>query len=188
MKKLAVFASGNGSNAQKIHEYFQKNNLAKIDCLIVNNENSGVVSKAMNWNCEVFKITKKNFFDDSMISKKLLSRGIDLIILSGFLWLIPEHLLNAFPQKIINIHPSLLPKHGGKGMFGMNVHKSVFNAKEMKTGITIHTIDEEYDKGEIIFQKSISIDSCKSPEEIAEKVLKIEHENFAKTIHKYLLK
>jgi len=188
MKKLAVFASGNGSNAEKIHEYFQKNNVAKIDCLVVNNQNSGVVSKAMNWNCEIFKISKKNFFDNSMISNKLIRRGIDLIILSGFLWLIPEHLLKAFPHKIINIHPSLLPKYGGKGMFGMNVHKAVFNANEMQSGITIHAIDEEYDKGEIIFQKSIPIDTCKSPEEIAEEVLKIEHENYAKTIHKYLLK
>ena len=118
----------------------------------------------------------------------MLERGIDLVILAGFLWLIPEHLLNVFPKKIINIHPSLLPKYGGKGMYGLRVHQAVFNAKEIESGITIHVIDKEYDKGDIIFQQKISIKSCKSPEEIADKILKIEHKNFAKTIHDYLKK
>jgi len=188
MKKLAIFASGSGSNALKIHEYFKKNNFAKIDCVLVNNPNSGIVKKAEKWDCKVIQITKNNFHKDSNISIQLLERGVDLIILAGFLWLIPDHLLSAFPQKIINIHPSLLPKYGGKGMYGLNVHQAVFNAKEIESGITIHTIDKEYDKGEIIFQQSISIKSCNSPEEIADKILKIEHKNFAKTIHDYLKK
>lgn len=188
MKKLAIFASGSGSNALKIHEYFKKNNTSIIDCVVSNNPNSGIVKKAEKWDCKVIIITKNNFYKNSTISKQLLERGVDLVILAGFLWLVPDHLIKTFPQKIINIHPALLPKYGGKGMYGINVHRAVFNANEIESGITIHTIDEEYDRGEIIFQKSISIDSCKSPEEIACKVLTIEHENFAKTIHEYLQK
>lgn len=188
MKKLAIFASGSGSNALKIHEYFEKNKFAKIDCVLANNLNSGIVKKAKKWDCEVINIKENNFHKNSNISKKLLEKGIDLIILAGFLWLIPDHLLNAFPQKIINIHPALLPKFGGKGMYGINVHRAVFKAKEIESGITIHTIDKDYDKGEIIFQKSTSIESCKSPEEIADKILIMEHENFAQTIHNYLQK
>ena len=188
MKKLAIFASGGGSNAQKIHEYLQEHPFAKIDCIVVNNLNAGVISKAKNWDCEVINISKNDFYKDSKISNLLISRGVDLVVLAGFLWLIPQHLLQAFPQKIINIHPALLPKYGGRGMYGMNVHKAVFDAKERTSGITIHTIDEEYDKGQIIFQKSVEIESCKSPEEIADIVLKVEHENFAKTIHKYIQK
>jgi phosphoribosylglycinamide formyltransferase-1 len=188
MKKLAVFASGSGSNALKINDYFKKNNFAKIDCVITNNPDSGIVKKAIKWDCEIIIITKNNFYKDSNISEKLLDKGVDLVILAGFLWLIPAHLLSSFPQKIINIHPALLPKYGGKGMYGINVHRAVFHAKEKESGITIHTIDKEYDKGEIILQKSTSIESCKSPEEIADKILRIEHQNFAKTIHSYLKK
>ncbi len=188
MKKLAIFASGGGSNALKIHEYLQKNPFAKIDCIVVNNPNAGILKKAKSWDCEIIKISKNDFYTDEKISIQLLNKGIDLVILAGFLWLIPEHLLHSFPQKIINIHPALLPKYGGKGMYGMNVHKAVFEAKEKESGITIHTIDEEYDKGKIIFQKSVAIESCKTPEEIAEKVLQIEHENFAPTIQEYLTK
>ena len=186
MKKIAIFASGSGSNALKIYEYFDENDQVMIDCVIVNNINAGIIKKAENWNCDIIKITKKTFYENSEISEELLKKKIDLIILAGFLWLIPKHLLKSFPQKVINIHPALLPKYGGKGMYGINVHKAVFENNESESGITIHTIDEEYDKGKIILQKSISIKSCKSPEEIAVKVLKIEHENFAKTIENYL--
>tara|TARA_Y100000739_G_C20484449_1_gene407482 strand:- start:150 stop:716 length:567 start_codon:yes stop_codon:yes gene_type:complete len=188
MKKLAIFASGGGSNALKIHEYLQKHPFATIDCIIVNNPNAEIIKKAENWNCEIIKISKNDFYENTKISTQLLKRGVDLVILAGFLWLIPKHILKSFPQKIINIHPSLLPKYGGKGMYGMNVHKAVFESKEQESGITIHTIDEEYDKGKIIFQKSIKIGYCKSPEEIAKTILKIEHENFARTIHRYLKK
>ena len=188
MKKLAIFASGGGSNALKIHDYLQKYTFAKIDCVIVNNPNAGIIKIAKKWNCDVIKISKKDLYGDEKISALLLKKGIDLVILAGFLWLIPEHLLKYFPQKIINIHPALLPKYGGRGMYGINVHKAVFKAKEKESGITIHIIDQEYDKGNIIFQKSVNIESCNSPEEIAELVLKIEHENFAKTIREYLIK
>jgi phosphoribosylglycinamide formyltransferase-1 len=186
MKKLAIFASGSGSNGLKIYEYFKDSDCIKIECIVVNNQNAGIIKKARAWNCDVIHISKENFYSSETISKLLKKRGVNLIVLAGFLWLIPKHLLNYFPEKIINIHPALLPKYGGKGMYGMNVHEAVFEAKEKESGITIHTINEEYDKGKILFQKVICIKSCKSPKEVASKILKIEHENFAPTIEKYL--
>ena len=182
MKKLAVFASGSGSNALKIHEYFKKNNFAKIDCVLVNNPNSGIVKKAEKWDCKIQIITKNNIHTDSNISKQLLERGIDLVILAGFLWLIPDHLLSAFPQKIINIHPSLLPKYGGKGMYGDHVHQAVIEAKEKESGITIHFVNEQYDEGEIIFQAKCSINPNDSSEDLANKIHSLEYEHFPKVI------
>lgn len=187
MKKIAIFASGSGSNAQKIQEYIQENSPGfVIDCIVVNNSNAGIIERSISWNCDIIHINKANFYKNEQISLELKSRNIDLIVLAGFLWLIPQHLLNHFPNKIINIHPALLPKFGGKGMFGINVHKAVFEAKESKSGITIHTIDAEYDKGEILFQKDVDVSNCKSPEEIGAKVLNIEHSYFAKVIDNYL--
>ena len=188
MDKLAIFASGSGSNGLKIYEYFKDNSNIKIDCVVVNNTSAGIIKKAKLWDCEVIFIKREEFYKSESISIKLKERGINLIILAGFLWLIPKHLIESFPEKIINIHPALLPSYGGKGMFGMNVHKAVFNAKEKESGITIHTINEEYDRGKILFQKTIGIKNCTSPEEIARKILKIEHENFAKVIEDYLSK
>ncbi len=188
MKKLAIFASGGGSNALKIHEYFSDIKDVTIDCIVVNNPKAGIIEKAKSWDCDIIEISRDSFYKDNSVSKELHERRIDLVILAGFLWLIPQHLLETFPEKIINIHPALLPSYGGKGMYGMNVHKAVFNAKEKESGITIHTIDEEYDRGQILFQKSVNIENCKNPEEIASEVLKVEHENFAKVIHDYLNK
>lgn len=185
-KKLAIFASGGGSNALKIFEHFQNNPEVKIDCVIVNNPKAGIIQKAQNWDCEIIHLVKEEFYNTNYISNQLMDKNIELIILAGFLWLIPEHLVNSFPEKIINIHPALLPNYGGKGMYGMNVHKAVFKAKEKESGITIHTIDEEYDKGKILLQKSVNIENCKTPEEIAKAVLNLEHQNFAKVIEEYL--
>lgn len=186
LKKLAIFASGSGSNAKKIHQYFNGSLDVTISHIIVNNPNAGIIKKAENWNCKVILINREDFYNETNISENLKSEGIDLVVLAGFLWLIPQHLLKAFPEKIINIHPALLPNYGGKGMYGMNVHRAVFEAKEKESGITIHTIDEEYDKGEILFQKSINIQGCESPEEIASAILSLEHQNFASVLAKYL--
>lgn len=185
-KKLAIFASGSGSNALKINEYFQNNPNVEINAIVVNNSKAGIIDKAKNWNCDVININRDQFYGDDSISKDLKNRGIDLIILAGFLWLIPEHLINNFPESIINIHPALLPNYGGKGMYGINVHKAVFEAKDKESGITIHTIDEEYDRGKILFQAKVNIESCKTPEEIASTVLAVEHQNFARVIEEYL--
>ncbi len=188
MKKLAIFASGSGSNAQKIYNFFQKKPDVIIECVVVSSPSAGIIDKAKDWGCNIIQIERDGFYSSDNLTKKLKKTNIDLVILAGFLWLIPNHLLKGFPNKILNIHPSLLPKYGGKGMYGMNVHKAVFEAKESESGITIHTIDEEYDRGQILFQESVNIKECSSPKEIASAVLKSEHENFAKVIEEYLSK
>lgn len=187
MKKLAIFASGGGSNAQKIHEFFQNDPNFKIEIVIVNNPNAGIIEKAKSWNAPVQIINRDSFYKSTEVVDHLVDLDIDLVVLAGFLWLIPESLLKTFPNKILNIHPALLPNYGGKGMYGMNVHKAIFNAKERESGITIHTIDEEYDRGEFIYQESVNIEHCTSPEEIASEVLSLEHKNFPRVIKEFLI-
>lgn len=186
MKKLAIFASGGGSNAQKIHEFFQNHADIEIKLVVVNNKKAGIIKKALSWKIPILPINRVSFYESQEVVTKLIEEEIDLVILAGFLWLIPDSLLEAFPNKILNIHPALLPKYGGKGMYGINVHKAIFESKEKVSGITIHTIDGEYDSGNFIYQESINIEHCNSPQEIAESVLKLEHENFAKVIETYL--
>lgn len=187
MKKIAIFASGSGSNAEKIQNYIQEKHPSfTIDCIVVNNSKAGIIERSKDWNCDIIHLNKSDFYENPSISSELKARKIDLIVLAGFLWLIPKHLLSEFPERIVNIHPALLPNYGGKGMYGMNVHKAVFAAKEQTSGITIHTIDAEYDKGQVLFKKAIDITAYKSAEEIAYAVLKVEHEFFAPTIDKYL--
>ena len=186
MKKLAIFASGGGSNAEKIQEFFQNHPGIEIKLVVVNNKNAGIIEKALSWKIPILPINRISFYESQEVVTELIKHEIDLIILAGFLWLIPNSLLNAFPNKILNIHPALLPKYGGKGMYGMNVHKAIFEAKEKVSGITIHTIDGEYDRGDFIYQESINIEHCNTPQEIAESVLKLEHDNFAKVIETYL--
>jgi len=187
MKKLAIFASGGGSNAQKIHEFFQNDPNFEIKIVLVNNENAGIIEKAKSWNIPVKIITRNSFYKSSEVVNQLLDQEIDLVVLAGFLWLIPESLLKEFPNKILNIHPALLPKYGGKGMYGINVHKAVFDAKEKESGITIHTIDEAYDKGDFIYQESVNIEDCLNPQDISNSILKLEHNNFARVIKEFLL-
>jgi phosphoribosylglycinamide formyltransferase 1 len=185
MKKISIFASGGGSNAQKIYDYFDGNSEVKIDSVICNNPSAKVLDRADVWGCDKFVVTKDRFRNSQELSELLLNRGTDLIVLAGFLWLVPEALLKAFPDKIVNIHPALLPKYGGKGMHGMNVHKAVKNAKEKESGITIHYINEEYDKGDVLFQARCSVEGLKA-EEIAQEVLKLEHKHFPEVIEKIL--
>ena len=186
MKKLAIFASGGGSNAQKIYEFFQNHIDVEIKLVVVNKKEAGIIEKALSWNIPILSINRDSFYESPELVDKLIDEEIDLIILAGFLWLIPESLLKAFPNKILNIHPALLPKYGGKGMYGINVHKAIFEAKEKQSGITIHTIDGDYDRGNFIYQEAINIEHCNSPQEIAKNVLKLEHKNFAKVIENYL--
>jgi phosphoribosylglycinamide formyltransferase 1 len=185
MKKILVFASGNGSNAQKIFKYFQKKDNIEVAGLFCNNPIAGVIEKASLYNIPVTLITKEEL-NSGVVLKALNELHPELIILSGFLLKIPEHLVNSFPSKIVNIHPSLLPKHGGKGMYGMKVHQSVLDNNETETGITIHFVNEHYDKGAILFQAKTSIIDCMTPEAIAAKVQSLEHEYFPQIIEKLL--
>ncbi len=185
MQKISVFASGSGSNAQKIYDYFKNNPEIVIDSVVCNNKNAKVLDRAMDWGCETFLLDKKSFRETDELAQLLKERNTDLVVLAGFLWLIPMSLLKAFPNKIINIHPALLPKFGGKGMHGAHVHQAVYAAGEKESGISIHFINEEFDKGELVFQAKCNVEGL-SPEEIAAKVLTLEHEHFPKVIHQIL--
>jgi phosphoribosylglycinamide formyltransferase-1 len=185
MKKtinIALFASGSGSNVENIYNFFKNNNSINISCILCNNPNAYVLERAANLGIDAFVFSREDFKNPKIITSYLKLRSISLIVLAGFLWLVPEYLINEYPSSIINIHPALLPKYGGKGMYGMSVHKAVFDNKEKETGITIHYVNNNYDEGQILFQKSVEIYSSDTPESIAEKVHKLEYEYFPKVI------
>jgi phosphoribosylglycinamide formyltransferase-1 len=184
MKQIAIFASGTGTNAQAIIEYFKDNDKACISLIASNNKQSGVLKIAADNNIKTAIISKEEFSNNEQMENLL--KEIDLIVLAGFLLLIPEHLVESFPKKIINIHPALLPKYGGKGMYGIKVHEAVKANNETETGITIHYVNEHFDEGEIIEQHKISITKDDSPIDIQRKVQQSEHQYFAKCIEKIL--
>jgi phosphoribosylglycinamide formyltransferase 1 len=186
MKKILFFASGNGSNVENSIKYFKNNNLISIVGVFSNNPQAKVLEKAKFYNIHSFVFNKEEFTKGAVL-EKINSLQPDLIVLAGFLWKFPEHIISQYPNKIINIHPALLPKYGGKGMYGNHVHQAVLENHEKETGITIHYVNENYDEGEFIFQKAINIEDCKTAEEIANKVHELEYQYFPKTIEKLLI-
>lgn len=185
MKKIVVFASGSGSNAEKIIQYFSKTTIANVAAVVTNNPNAKVIERAKNNNVDCF-VFSKNQLNDGEVLHFLNYLKPDLIVLAGFLLQFPETIIKEFPYKIINIHPALLPKYGGKGMYGMNVHQAVLQNREANTGITIHYVNENYDEGKIIFQKEVNIENCTTAECIAEKVHELEHHYFSGVIEKLI--
>ena len=186
MKKMVLFASGNGSNVENIIQYFQNNAAVSVAGVFSNNVQAKVLDKAKKYGVPTFTFDKKEL-DESVVLNKINTLQPDLIVLAGFLLKFPEHIIAAYPNKIINIHPALLPQYGGKGMYGMHVHRAILENKEKETGITIHYVNEHYDEGEFILQQKVNIESCQTPEEIAGKVQQLEYDYFPKTI-KTLLK
>lgn len=182
--RIAVFASGSGSNAQRIAEYFEGKGLLEISAIYCNNPGAYVLERAKSLGIPTVLFNRIDFYNSSVISEDLKSRKIDWIILAGFLWLIPESILKAYPQRIINIHPALLPAYGGKGMFGMKVHESVIAAGEKQSGITIHHVNELYDEGDIIFQITCQVQPGDTPEMLAAKIHELEYEHFPVVIGK----
>ena len=177
MVNIAIFASGKGSNAEQIINYFSSSTQVKIKLIVTNNENAGIVDIATNYKKNLQLISKATLTNyAAQFVDFLKTEKVDLIILAGFLLKIPEELVNAFPNCIINIHPSLLPKFGGKGMYGKNVHEAVIAANETQSGITIHLVNEEYDKGKIILQQTCTIDQNETPLSLAKKIQELEHE------------
>ena len=185
MHKIVIFASGGGSNAEQILIQSLQNKRFSVEAIFSNQPKAGVLDKAKNYQIPAVIFSKSTFESETFLDQ-IKSFQPDLIILAGFLWKIPPYLVQAFPNKIINIHPALLPKYGGKGMYGMHVHKAVFENKESESGITIHFVNEHYDEGDFIFQKSVSVVDCDSPEAIAAKVLKLEHRFFPSVIENLL--
>lgn len=182
LKHLAIFASGEGSNAKKIIEYFKNHPYISVELIVCNKPDAGVITIAKLFNITVLLIEKEHFFEGIAYLKELQKRKIDFIVLAGFLWKIPKILICHFKNRIINIHPALLPKYGGKGMYGSKVHQAVVDAGETESGITIHYVDEHYDNGDIIFQAICRVEKNDTADTLARKIHQLEHENFARVI------
>ena len=185
MKNIVIFASGAGSNAQAIINYFRGSEKVNIALIVSNKAKAGVLNIAQAEEIDSMLIDKK-IINDSTFLTILADYKTDLIVLAGYLWKIPDYLIQAYENKIVNIHPALLPKYGGKGMYGSHVHEAVIEKKEEKSGITIHLVNEEYDKGEVLLQEEVSISSDETPDSLAQKIHKLEHAFFAKTIEKLI--
>jgi phosphoribosylglycinamide formyltransferase-1 len=187
-KKIAVFASGSGTNAQRIFEHFKDHSEIEVSLLFSNKPNAKVLERGKNFNIPSIVFNRDEFYHSEKILNTLLENKIDFIVLAGFLWLIPKNLINAFPNKIVNIHPALLPKYGGKGMYGENVHKAVKLAGESESGITIHLVNNNYDEGDIVVQYHCKLQPNDDEQEIAAKVLKLEHKFYPEVIENLVLK
>ena len=185
MKKILLFASGTGSNVENIIQYFKNHHDIIVVGVFTNNPDAKVLEKAKNHNIPTL-IFNREEFSQGFVLDKISELKPDLIVLAGFLWKMPEEIVAAFPNKIINIHPALLPKYGGKGMYGMKVHQTVLDNKDNETGITIHYVNEHYDEGEFIFQQKVTIDDCASADEIAGKIHELEHKHFPEVIERLL--
>ncbi len=185
-KRIAIFASGSGSNAEEILAYFDHHPMIDVVLLLSNNPSAFALTRAAKFNVPTKVFTKELFKDSTVVLDWLHEKEVTHIVLAGFLWLVPSYLTQNFPGKIINIHPALLPKFGGKGMYGMRVHEAVKSAGERETGITIHLVDEKYDEGKILFQASCPVEETDTPEQIADNVHALEHTHFPKVIEQWI--
>ena len=188
MKNIAIFGSGSGSNAEKIYNYFSSCSHAKVVLIASNNSSAFILQRAKKLGVDNLIFSKKDLLNFSEINKKLLRKNIDVIVLAGFLLKIPKALIAFYKNRIINIHPSLLPKYGGKGMYGINVHEAVIKNNEAFSGVTIHLVNEFYDKGEILFQKKCALSVDETAESLSKKISSLEHKYFAPTILNFIKK
>lgn len=186
MKRIVIFASGSGSNAENIITYFREKDLAEVVAVFTNKKTALVLERCERLAVPAFYFNKSAFLNTDSVVQVLKGLNPDLVVLAGFLWKIPPNLITSFPKKIINIHPALLPKYGGKGMYGERVHQAVKDNAETETGITIHYVNENYDEGAIIFQAHTTLSSSDTVEAIAQKVHELEYEHFPKVIEKLL--
>lgn len=184
--KLAIFASGKGSNAEKIIQFFENHPVITVSLIVYNRPNAGVVDVAKKYGIKSIFIDKKSLIENQNSLQLLQNEGITHIVLAGFLLKIPPYLIQAFPDKIINIHPALLPNFGGKGMYGDKVHQAVIASGEKESGITIHLVDEHYDHGKTVFQSNVTIEDNETPETLAAKIHQLEHRYFPEIIEKWI--
>ena len=185
-KRIVIFASGSGTNTENIIKYFQRTQFAEVVLVLSNKKDAKVLERAEGLNVEAVSFTKDELFSEEGVLKILISSKPDLIVLAGFLLKFPKIIIKKFPNKVINIHPALLPKYGGKGMYGSFVHESVLKNSEEETGITIHYVNENYDEGTIISQKKVKLSKTETPETVAEKVHNLEYEWFPKVIEEII--
>ena len=186
--KIAILVSGTGTNAINIIEYFEKNSVADVVLVISNKTDALAVEKAQNKGVKTVVFNNESFKKNGTVLNYLMSHSIDFIVLAGFLMKIPNDIIHAYPNKIVNLHPSLLPKYGGKGMYGKHVHGAVIEAQESESGISIHFVNEEYDEGAIIFQAKVSVEKGDSVEVLAKKIQQLEHRFFPKVIEQVISK
>ncbi|ATA89373.1 phosphoribosylglycinamide formyltransferase [Capnocytophaga stomatis] len=182
MRKIIIFASGSGSNAERIATYFKENDEVEVSLILSNNPKAGVLERAKRLQIPSIVFDRQAFYHSEVVLDIVKSQKPDLIILAGFLWKFPENIIEKFPNKIVNIHPSLLPKYGGKGMYGSFVHQAVIENKETESGITIHYVNENYDEGAIIFQAKTTVSENDTPDSLAEKIHQLEYKHFPEVI------
>jgi phosphoribosylglycinamide formyltransferase-1 len=184
--RIAVFASGSGTNTERIIKYFENDENIKIASVFTNNQNAYVITRAKQYYIPVFTFNRDDFYKTTRVLDILEEQKADYIVLAGFLWLVPPHIIKAFDGRVLNIHPALLPNYGGKGMYGDNVHKAVWENGETETGITIHKVNEKYDEGDIVFQEKIILSRNETPETIAAKVHELEYAHFPRIIKQFV--
>lgn len=186
MKNISIFASGSGTNAQNIIEYFKEDLSIRISRIYSNKENAFVLTRAKNFSIPTFTFDRNDFYNTDKILNQLQNDQTDLIVLAGFLWLIPTNILKSYPNRIVNIHPALLPNYGGKGMYGSFVHEAVINAHDKESGISIHYVNEKYDEGELIFQAKCKVEKNDTPDSLAAKIHALEYKYFPQVIKEVL--
>lgn len=186
MKRIVIFASGSGTNAENLIKFFQNNDNASVIQVLTNNPHAKVLERCKKLNISALSFNRIAFSKTNHVLNILKNNNPDLIVLAGFLWKFPEFILNEFPNKVINIHPALLPKYGGKGMYGMHIHNAVVANKETETGITIHYVNENYDEGAIIFQSKCKIETTDTAEDVAKKIHELEMIHFPKIVQSVL--
>ena len=186
MKRIVIFASGSGSNAENLIKFFQNSDSTSVVQVLTNNQHAKVLDRCKRLNVSAFSFNRTAFTKTDDVLNLLKVTNPDLIVLAGFLWKFPEHILEAFPEKVINVHPALLPKYGGKGMYGMHVHDAVVANKETETGITIHYVNENYDEGAIIFQTSCPVEPTDTAKDVANKIHKLEMEHLPKVVEQLI--
>ena len=185
-RKIAIFASGGGTNAEQIIKYFDGHPDIEVAGVYTNNPKAGVISRLESYTVPVKVFNRRELYETDSVCQQLIEDQIKAVILAGFLWLVPPQLITAVSGNMLNIHPALLPKYGGAGMYGMNVHKAVIAAGEPYSGITIHLVNEEYDKGEVLFQAKCPVEPHDTPETLAKKIHQLEYKHFAPQIEKWL--
>jgi phosphoribosylglycinamide formyltransferase 1 len=186
MQRIAIFASGSGSNARQIMAHFAASEQVQVALVVTNKANAGVLDIARSYGVPTRVITRAELYDSEVLLIELRAQSIDFIALAGFLWLMPAYLVRAYERRIVNIHPALLPRYGGRGMYGHHVHQAVHAAGERQSGISIHWVNEHYDEGDIIFQATCDLAPDDTPDDIARKVLAVEHAHFARVIERLL--
>lgn len=179
---IAVFASGSGTNAENLFKYFANHPKVAVSLLVCSNPNAGVIDKAANHKIPVLVLDRENFYNSKVFMEVLSAQSIGFIVLAGFLWMVPSYLIGAFKNRIINIHPSLLPKYGGKGMYGAKVHQAVLQQQELESGITIHYVNEQYDEGEVIIQAKTIIEPNETVESLQRKIQQLEHKHLPEIV------